>query len=98
MNLGKYAKKNKYLFSIQRPLLKLYDNQLVELHLECLFWKSMRNKLFGLFLCLIHTYYFLETFMWQGPVMPAWRFFLGVFGSFTGIGIGVYLLSLKAKK
>ena len=58
----------------------------------------MKNKIFGLFLCLSHAYYFLETFTWQGPIMPAWRFFLGVFGSFAGISIGIYLLRLKKKK
>ena len=24
----------------------------------------------------VHAYYFLETFFWQGPIMPAWRFLL----------------------
>lgn len=56
------------------------------------------TKISGLFLCLVHAYYFLETFFWQGPIMPAWRFLLGVLGSFVGIGIGVYLLALKDKK
>ena len=55
------------------------------------------KKISGVFLFILHAYYFLETFFWQGPIMPTWRFFLGVFGSLAGIGIGVYLLTSDDK-
>lgn len=50
------------------------------------------NKLIGGMLVIFHGYYFLETFFWQGPIMPAWRFLLGVFGSLLGVVFGFYLV------
>ena len=49
------------------------------------------NKLIGGMLVIIHGYYFLETFFWQGPIMPAWRFLFGVLGSMLGVFYGLYL-------
>lgn len=52
-------------------------------------------KPMGVIMIVLHAYFFLETFFWQGPIMPAWRFFLGVFGPLMGVVCGVYLIEGK---
>lgn len=54
-------------------------------------------KLLGALLLLLHLYLFFETFFWQGPPMPSWRFFLGIFGPLIGIAAGIYLIDSKGK-
>ena len=53
------------------------------------------TKLLGFLLLLLHLYLFLETFFWQGPPMPSWRFLLGIFGSLIGISAAVFLIDSK---
>ena len=54
-------------------------------------------KTIGVLLLLLHCYLLLETFFWQEPIMPLWRFFLGVFGSILGIIAGLILINLQKK-
>ena len=54
-------------------------------------------KILGGILLLLHLYLFLETFFWQGPPMPSWRFLLGIFGALIGIAAGVFLIDSKQK-
>lgn len=54
-------------------------------------------KLLGALLLLLHLYLFIETFFWQGPPMPSWRFLLGIFGSLLGIAAAIFLLDAKGK-
>jgi len=53
------------------------------------------TKLLGVLLLLLHLYLFVETFFWQGPPMPEWRFFLGILGSLMGIIAAVFLIDSK---
>jgi hypothetical protein len=53
------------------------------------------TKLLGVLLLLLHLYLFVETFFWQGPPMPTWRFFLGILGSLMGIIAAVFLIDSK---
>jgi len=53
------------------------------------------TKTLGVLLLLLHLYLFVETFFWQGPVMPAWRFFLGIVGAIAGITAGIYLINSR---
>ncbi|MGB1448705.1 MAG: hypothetical protein ACPG8F_02600 [Flavobacteriaceae bacterium] len=52
-------------------------------------------KILGFFLLLFHFYLFFETFFWQGPAMPSWRFILGIIGAVAGMGAGGYLINSK---
>ena len=54
-------------------------------------------KLLGALLLLLHLYLFIDTFFWQGPPMPSWRFLLGIFGSLLGIAAAIFLLDAKGK-
>lgn len=54
-------------------------------------------KSLGTLLLLLHLYLFVETFFWQGPPMPSWRFLLGIFGSLIGISAAVFLIDSKGK-
>ena len=54
-------------------------------------------KLLGALLLLLHLYLFIETFFWQGPPMPSWRFLLGIFGSLLGIVAAIFLIDAKGK-
>lgn len=54
-------------------------------------------KSIGTLLLLLHLYLFVETFFWQGPPMPSWRFLLGIFGSLIGISAAVFLIDSKGK-
>ncbi|MEL0301635.1 MAG: hypothetical protein VW976_07110, partial [Flavobacteriaceae bacterium] len=54
------------------------------------------TKLLGVLLLLLHLYLFVETFFWQGPPMPTWRFFLGILGSLMGIIAAVFLIDSKS--
>ena len=54
------------------------------------------TKLTGSLTLLLHLYLFVETFFWQGPPMPTWRFFLGILGSLIGIIADVFLIDSKS--
>ena len=55
------------------------------------------TKSLGALLLLLHLYLFAETFFWQGPPMPSWRFFFGIFGSLIGIAAAAFLINYKGK-
>ena len=40
---------------------------------------AILKKVLLIVIILSQILFFLETFFYQGPIMPQWRFFLGVF-------------------
>ena len=38
---------------------------------------------------IIQLYFFLETFFWQGQIMPTWRFLLGILSPIIIIGFAI---------
>ena len=40
---------------------------------------AILKKVLLVVIILSQILFFLETFFYQGPIMPQWRFFLGVF-------------------
>lgn len=52
----------------------------------------MLRKLFGTTLILFNFYLIIENLFWQGPIMPQWRFFLGIIGPIIGIISGRFIL------
>lgn len=53
----------------------------------------MIKKVFGITLLLFNFYLLLENLFWQGPIMPQWRFFLGIIGPIIGTLSGVLIFN-----
>ena len=53
----------------------------------------MVKKVFGITLLLFNFYLLIENLFWQGPIMPQWRFFLGIIGPIIGILSGVFIFN-----
>ena len=51
------------------------------------------KKVLLIVIILSQILFFLETFFYQGPIMPQWRFFLGVFSPIITMFFVIYFYS-----
>jgi len=55
--------------------------------------KRLLKMFVAMSIIIIQLYFFLETFFYQGPIMPAWRFLLGILSPIIIIGFVSYFIS-----